>query len=170
MLRRTAAPASCLPQHLVRLVHRWIMLLPPAGPPVSLHPASGTSHEHANAPIQGIQGPGTIWTGTQLVVWGGVPAEGNDLPAGAGMIWTAPDADTEVSTDTTMPETSGEPVPSSWTGPGMADLPPSGIAVAEDGELVLHDFDGNELACDDRTGGRAAAEQQRPHAGRRPPG
>ena len=130
----------------VAVAGEWIMLLPPAGPPVSWHPASGTSHEHTNAPIQGVEGPGTVWTGTQLIVWGGVPADGNDLPAGAGMIWTAPDGDAEASTDTTMPETPGEPAPSSWTGPGIAELPPSGVAVAEDGELVLHDFDGNGLA------------------------
>lgn len=129
----------------VAVAGEWIVLLPPTGPPVSWHPASGTSHEHTDAPIQGVEGPGTVWTGTRLIVWGGVPAEGNDLPAGVGMIWTAPDGDAEASTDTTVPETSGEPA-SSWTGPGIAELPPSGIAIADDGELNLHDFEGNELA------------------------
>ena len=139
-------PVEDLDRTTVGIAGEWLMLLPPEGPPVSLHPASGTSHVHADAPIQGIEGPGTVWTGTELVVWGGVLAEGNDLPAGAGMIWTAPEAATEASTDTTMPESSAAPTPSSWTGPGVAELPPSGIAIADDGELVLHDFEGNELA------------------------
>lgn len=50
------------------------------------------------------------------------------------------------TTDTTAPETSATAAASSWTGPGFSELPASGIAVAEDGGLVLHDYDGNELA------------------------
>lgn len=136
-------PVEELDRTTVAVAGEWIMLLPREGPPVSLHRASGTSHEHVDAPIRGVEGPGTVWTGTQLVVWGGVLAEGSDVPAGAGMIWTAPDGDTETITPTTTPEPGGGSE-TSWTGPD--ELPPSGIAIAEDDELILHDFDGNELA------------------------
>ncbi len=150
-------PVEDLDRTSIAMAGEWIMLLPPTGPPVSWHPASGTAHVYPDAPIRGVEGPGMVWTGTQLIVWGGVPAEGNDLPAGAGMIWTAPEAATEASTDTTMPDSSGAPTPSSWTGPGITELPPSGIAIAEDGELVLHDFEGKELA---RTTGSVVPQLQ----------
>lgn len=128
----------------VAVAGEWIMLLPPEGPPVSWHPKSGTSHEHTDAPIRGVEGPGTVWTGTQLIVWGGVTAEGNDLPAGAGMIWTAPGSDTVTSAPVTTREPDGGSETASWAGPD--ELPPSGIAIAQDDEVILHDFDGNELA------------------------
>lgn len=106
-------PVEALDRTTVAMAGEWIMLLPPAGPPVSWHPASGTSHEHMDAPIRGLEGSGTVWTGSQLIVWGGVPAEGNDLPAGAGMIWTAPDGATETdsSPSTPAPAPSTDPPP-----------------------------------------------------------
>jgi hypothetical protein len=118
-------PVEDLDRTTVGIAGEWLMLLPPEGPPVSLHPASGTSHVHADAPIQGIEGPGTVWTGTELVVWGGVLAEGSDLPAGAGMIWTAPDGVTET-----------EPSPSS-PDPAPSTNPPPPDALAADADVSL---------------------------------
>lgn len=83
-------PIQDLDRTSVAVAGEWIMLLQPEGPPVSLHPGSGDVHVHTSAPIQGVEGPGTVWTGTQLIVWGGVHADSSDLPPGAGMTWTAP--------------------------------------------------------------------------------
>lgn len=51
----------------------WIVVFPSVGPPIPIHTPSGAWHEHTDAPIQGVRGPGTVWTGTQLIVWGGSP-------------------------------------------------------------------------------------------------
>lgn len=48
-------PVEDLERTTVATAGDWMMLLPPEGPPVSWHPESGTSHEHAEAPIQGVE-------------------------------------------------------------------------------------------------------------------
>lgn len=83
------------------------------------------------------------------------------LAAGVTALQPRDDQDQQVTADETRSTTSRperessatDPVTpatpataSAWTGPGFSELPPSGIAVVEDGELVLHDYDGNTLA------------------------
>ena len=134
-----------------------IMLLPPQGPPLSLHVPSGQRDEHLDAPIQGIERPGTVWTGAQLVVWGGV-VDSADEPVPGGMVWTPADHQTG-GTDRSMPSTDGTDA-SSWSGAEYTELPRSGIAIATAGELVLHDYAGTELA---RTRATDLAELQSGH-------
>lgn len=67
---------------------QWIVVIPATGAPITIHTPSGVWHEHTDAPIHGLEGPGTVWTGTQLVVWGGRPDDGGDGPR--GMVWSAP--------------------------------------------------------------------------------
>lgn len=83
-------PVADLAQSTIADAGQSIMLLAPQGPPVSVHVASGQHYEHTGAPIQGIEGPGTVWTGTQLVVWGGVVTDADESEPG-GMVWTPAD-------------------------------------------------------------------------------
>lgn len=131
-----------------------IMLLPPSGAPVSLHLPSGQYQEQLDAPIQGVERPGTVWTGTQLIVWGGA-VDSSDGSVPGGMIWTPADQGngrTDGSTSSTSVLDN-----SVWSGAEFSDLPASGISVADDGKLVLFDYAGTELA---RTTTPAAVELQ----------
>lgn len=87
----TEMPAVDLDSATVTAAGQWIVVLPSAGAPITVHTLSGVWHEHADAPIQGLRGPGTVWTGSQLIVWAGIPAgdrNGADVPQ--GMIWSVP--------------------------------------------------------------------------------
>lgn len=123
----------------------WTVLLPSEGAPVTVHLGSGRWLEHDNAPILGIERPGTVWTGSQLIVWGGVHTDSADVPAAGGMIWTPPEASPDADSGTAGPGISGDPAPS-WTGPDVSELPPSGIVITQDSEMVFYDFDGDEVA------------------------
>ena len=47
--------------------------------------ASGEWHQFDDWPMTGVRNPSTVWTGTQLIVWGGLESEGSE-----GAIWTPP--------------------------------------------------------------------------------
>lgn len=85
-------PAVDLDAATVTAAGEWVVVIPAVGSPITIHTPSGAWHQHADAPIQGLQGPGTVWTGTQLVVWGGVP-DGDRAADGLpqGMVWSAPE-------------------------------------------------------------------------------
>ena len=148
-------PVRDLARTTIAAAGESIMLLPPRGRPVSLHVPSGRSDEHPDAPIQGLERPGTVWTGAQLIVWGGVPDHADRTGPG-GMVWSPGDEDP----DHTGGSTSSTAVvdSSSWSGAGFSELPVSGIAVAADDELLLYDYAGTELA---RTTTHAVAQLQR---------
>lgn len=69
----------------------FVVVLAPDGPPQTIHVPTGDSHRHVGAPIGGLQAPATVWTGAELVVWGGVPtrSEGNSIPPVAAA-WVPP--------------------------------------------------------------------------------
>lgn len=71
----------------------WIVLLPADGPPITVHTRSGTWQRHGDAPITGVRGPGTVWTGTQLIVWGGQQGGPSGDDPATGMIWSPPSND-----------------------------------------------------------------------------
>lgn len=78
----------------------WVVLLPADDPPVTVHLPSGAWHEHGDAPLQGVQGPGTVWTGSQLIVWGGAHHVSSSADPATGMAWTPPPVNTsEVDAD-----------------------------------------------------------------------
>lgn len=136
-------PVADLARTTVTSAGDSIMLIQPKGPPVSLHVPSGEVHEHIAAPIQGIERPGVVWTGSQLVVWGGVPDDaGGSNPR--GMRWTP--GEEPSTTDDSTSSTSRPATETAWSGAVFADLPPSGIAIVDGDEIVLHDFAGNELS------------------------
>lgn len=69
----------------------WILVFSPHRPPYTVHIPSGASIRHENAPIAGVQSPNVVWTGDELVIWGGVTTLNEDdrnPPRGAA--WTPP--------------------------------------------------------------------------------
>ena len=60
----------------------WVVILDRDAGPVTLHLPSGDWERHEDSGIDGWSSPNTVWTGEQLVVWGG--AEAPATPA----IWT----------------------------------------------------------------------------------
>ena len=61
----------------------WLVVLSPDQPPVVMDVASGEWHQFDDWPMTGVHNPSTVWTGTQLIVWGGQGSQ-----AGEGAIWT----------------------------------------------------------------------------------
>ena len=69
----------------------WLVAFSPDQPPYTIHVTTGDSMRHDGAPISGVQAPNVVWTGNQLVIWGGVPtrSDNNPNPPG-GATWFAP--------------------------------------------------------------------------------
>lgn len=65
----------------------WLLAFSPSYAPVVIHLPSGAWQRAETAPIGGVEAPNLVWTGVQLIVWGGVSA-GPDQPD--GVRWTAP--------------------------------------------------------------------------------
>ena len=63
----------------------WLLVLSPDQPPVAVSVASGEWHQFDEWPMTGVRNPNTVWTGTELIVWGG-----EDSQAAEGAIWTPP--------------------------------------------------------------------------------
>ena len=63
----------------------WLVVVSPDQPPVAMDVASGEWHQFDDWPMTGVRNPSTVWTGTQLIVWGGLESEGSE-----GAIWTPP--------------------------------------------------------------------------------
>ena len=64
---------------------QWLIALSSEQPPVALHVETGLWHQFDAWPMTGVRNPSTVWTGTELIIWGG---EGSRAAEGA--IWTAP--------------------------------------------------------------------------------
>lgn len=86
-------PPVDLDTSTVAAADSWIVLLPAGNPPITVHMRSGAWDEHPDAPTHGAQGPGTVWTGTQLIVWGGLHQDTTSSSAGTHMTWTPPTSD-----------------------------------------------------------------------------
>ncbi len=71
----------------------WIVVFGPEGPPQTVHVPTGDAMRHADAPIGGVQAPNAVWTGSELVVWGGAPtrSEGSSIPPVAAA-WSPPES------------------------------------------------------------------------------
>jgi hypothetical protein len=65
----------------------WLVAFASSEPPVVIHLPSGAWQRAETAPIGAVAAPNLIWTGEELIVWGGESAEG-DQPT--GVRWTAP--------------------------------------------------------------------------------
>ncbi len=66
----------------------WLAAFTAGQPPTVIHLPSGTWHVVADGPLEGVEAPNVVWTGEQLVVWGGVP---DNPTAPAGAVWTPPE-------------------------------------------------------------------------------
>lgn len=98
--RATDLPPVDLGSATVSGTGSWVVLLPAEDPPITAHLPSGAWHEHGDAPLQGVQGPGTVWTGSQLIVWGGAHHVSSSPEPTTGMAWTPPPVNTsEVDAD-----------------------------------------------------------------------
>ncbi len=82
----------------------WITVLPNDDTPVSLHLVEWTRIDHDDSPLAGYAQPNAVWTGQELVVWGGQgePAE----PEGAvGARWVPPFVAPEEEAQEALPRT-----------------------------------------------------------------
>lgn len=71
----------------------WIVVFSPDQPPYTVHVPTGDSMRHDDAPIAGVQAPNVVWTGNELVIWGGVPTRNDDNPnPPGGAAWVPPGA------------------------------------------------------------------------------
>ncbi len=86
--RATAAlPIADVSTATLAAAGEWVVIFTPEGPPLTVHVPSGNwlrDHDH---PLAGVQAPNTVWTGDELVVWGGV---GTAATRADGAIWTPP--------------------------------------------------------------------------------
>lgn len=65
----------------------WLVIFAARQPPTVVHLPSGTWQVVTDGPLAGVEAPNVVWTGEQLVVWGGAPAEPT---TSAGAVWTPP--------------------------------------------------------------------------------
>lgn len=68
----------------------WIVVFRPEGPPYSIHVPTGEATRHDGAPVAAVQAPNAVWTGDELVVWGGAPVELVPGVEPVGAVWTPP--------------------------------------------------------------------------------
>jgi len=67
----------------------WLVLLRADGSPVIVQVSSGAWEVASDSPLGGLIGASTVWTGSEMVIWGGVatPLSGREAPP-VGAIWT----------------------------------------------------------------------------------
>ncbi len=65
----------------------WLVVFSADQSPVVIHLPSGAWQRSTGGPLTGVEAPNTVWTGDQLIIWGGVKADA-DAPNGAR--WTPP--------------------------------------------------------------------------------
>lgn len=63
----------------------WLLIFSASQAPITLHIPSGASFRHDDAPLDGVEAPNAVWTGQEMIVWGGVQ-ESSTAPA--GVTWT----------------------------------------------------------------------------------
>ncbi len=90
---RTSAIPIAAPQTLtLAAAGEWLVLFSDQDAPVTVHVPTGEWKRHDDGPLAGLNGPNAVWTGDQLVVWGGVatPSAANPEPS-EGATWTPPE-------------------------------------------------------------------------------
>lgn len=65
----------------------WLVIFSSGQPPTLVHLPSGVWLADDGGPLAGVEAPNAVWTGDQLVVWGGVP---DDPSAESGAVWSPP--------------------------------------------------------------------------------
>jgi hypothetical protein len=84
-------PVSDLDALTLAAAGDWLVLLAPDRGPVTVHVPTGSWWAHDDGPLAGLAAPAAVWTGEQLVVWGGVASATAEQPQPAeGAIWTPP--------------------------------------------------------------------------------
>lgn len=69
----------------------WAVILSPDDVPVTLHVPSGAWERHVDGPFPaGVHAPNTVWTGEQLVAWGGFPGNLAKPHPTTPFVWTPP--------------------------------------------------------------------------------
>jgi hypothetical protein len=69
----------------------WVVIFSELNGPVTVHVPSGEWAQHDDGPLAGVTAPNAVWTGTQLIVWGGVAKPTNTTAESSiGAIWTPP--------------------------------------------------------------------------------
>lgn len=69
----------------------WVVIFSELDSPITEHVPSGEWVTHGNGPLAGVTAPNAVWTGTQLVVWGGVVNPSNNTTeTSIGATWTPP--------------------------------------------------------------------------------
>jgi hypothetical protein len=70
----------------------WLVVLRPDGGPITIHVSTGAWASHDDGPLGGVTAAGAVWTGTEVLVWGGEPTDGPNQAdaAPAGAAWTPP--------------------------------------------------------------------------------
>ena len=69
----------------------WVVIFSEFNGPVTVHVPSGEWVQHDDGPLAGVTAPNAVWTGTQLIVWGGAAKPTNTTAESSiGAIWTPP--------------------------------------------------------------------------------
>lgn len=67
----------------------WLVVFSADEAPAMVHLPSGAWSRREDGPLGGVEAPNTVWTGDQLVVWGGFPTDPDDR---LGASWKPPDS------------------------------------------------------------------------------
>jgi hypothetical protein len=89
--RDTEIEATNLETVTIAGAEDWLMLLSPDQPPYTIHVPTGDAMRHDDAPVAEVQAPNVVWTGNELVIWGGVPPASDEDPnPPTGAAWVPP--------------------------------------------------------------------------------
>lgn len=116
-------PTVDLDQVTLMPANEWLVMVERDLPPVVLHVPTGAWDVHLDGPLVGLVGPGSAWTGEQLLIWGGAPGDGEARSVGA--VWTPPDPDTAAQQEC-RPAAELEP-PAGLHGQPVDELLPLGL-------------------------------------------
>ncbi len=83
----TAIPIENFESVTIAAAPGWLIIFSADESPATVHLPSGAWSSHDDGPLGGVEAPNAVWTGGQLVIWGGVP---NDTASPEGASWTPP--------------------------------------------------------------------------------
>ena len=86
-MRATQIPVESFETATVAGAGNWIVIFAKDQPPILVDLISGAWLVDTDNPVAGVQAPNTVWTGRQLIVWGGIP---NIMGPATGAIWEPP--------------------------------------------------------------------------------
>jgi hypothetical protein len=84
-------PVASLDRATVVAAGDWLAVFHPDAHPTVVHVPTGRSEVVVDGPLGGLDAPGAVWTGEELIVWGGVgrTLEGVE-EVSSGAVWTPP--------------------------------------------------------------------------------